>query len=804
MIISPYTVEEIAVAAEGVVEGICKHKLNNISIDSRDASIDEHTIYFALKGDNNDGHNYLKEVYKKGCRAFVVAENHTEQIGKDALFIKVKNTTEALQKLAGYHRKKFDIPVVAITGSFGKTTVKEWLYELLSTEKIVIRSPKSYNSQIGVPLSLLMLNSNHELALIEAGISQPGEMQKLEKMIEPTHGVLTGIGQSHAENFLSAKHILQEKSQLFVDAKQVFCHQQFSEGIKNTTLVGQGNGAKLKIINKIQIHQHTELTLLWNNEHELSVNIPFTDEPSINNVLLCILIALELNISEENIRQAVANLRPLALRMEVLEANNNNILVNDAYNSDLNGLEYALEFISKQKADKNIVLISSPYHEKQLEFVASLIKKFNLNEWVIIGDLAKGLPQFATHHFTSIDAFLSSDYFKQLSNKAILIKGTRNAQFERISRQLQKVIHATSLEINLNAIHHNVSVFKQLLKPDTKLMFMIKAFGYGTGSIELAKHLQQFVPTYFGVAYANEGEELRKAGIHTPIMVMNPEPGSFESIVEQNLEPEIYSFSLLDGFIRTLIDAGKTNYPIHIKIDSGMHRQGFLPEEIDRLIATIQSQPEVRLASVFSHLAAADEPQHNHFTQQQIQVFEQCRIKFVNTFGDKIITHLLNSHGVIHFPEHQYNMVRLGIGIYGEDVTEKIKQKLLPVARFKTTITQIKHIKKGESLGYGRSTILSEDKIIAILPVGYADGYFRALSNKANVFVNRNFASVIGNISMDVTMIDITHINAKEGDEVELFGSNISIAELAKLANTIPYEILTSISRRVKRVYLNE
>jgi alanine racemase len=803
MIISPYTTDEIAVAVGASAVGVCFNSLNNISIDSRDASIDEHTIYFALKGDNNDGHNYVNDAYSKGCRVFVVAENFSETRAKDAVFIKVKNTTEALQKLAGHHRNKFNIPVVAITGSFGKTTVKEWLYELLSTEKIVIRSPKSYNSQIGVPLSLLMLNANHELALIEAGISQPGEMQKLEKIISPTHGILTGVGQSHAENFLSSKHILQEKSQLFVGAEHVFCHQEFSEGVKNASIVGNGNGSKLKIINKIQIHQHTELTLLWNNTHEISFNVPFVDEPSVNNILLCILVALEFNISEENIRQAVANLRPLALRMEVLEGINNNILVNDAYNSDLNGLEYALEFISKQKAEKDIVLISSPYHEKQLGFVESLIKKFALKEWIIIGEL-KNVQQLATHHFTTIEAFLSSDYFKQLNNKAILIKGTRNAQFERISRQLQKVVHATSLEINLNAIHHNVSVFKQLLKPETKLMFMIKAFGYGTGSIELAKHLQQFSPAYFGVAYANEGEELRKANIHTPIMVMNPEPGSFENIIEQNLEPEIYSFSLLDAFIRTLINSGKTNYPIHIKIDSGMHRQGFLPEEIDKLIATIKSQPEVRLASVFSHLAAADEPQHNSFTQQQIQEFEQCRKKFLINFGDKFISHLLNSHGVIHFPEQQYNMVRLGIGIYGEDVTEKIKQKLLPVATFKTTITQIKTIKKGESLGYGRSTILSEDKTIGILPVGYADGYFRILSNKARVFVNGKFAHVIGNISMDVTMIDLTNVAAKEGDEVELFGGNISIAELAQLANTIPYEILTSISRRVKRVYLNE
>lgn len=744
MRIAPKNIKTIVAATEGSLLGNASNEIINISIDGRSNSINKNSLFVALKGNNTDGHKFIKQAYSKGCRTFLTT-THVEL--KGANFIIVNDVLEALQNLAIHHRETLNIPIVGITGSYGKTTVKEWLYQLLQNKYNIARSPKSYNSQIGVPLSILSIQSNHDLAIIEAGISLPGEMEKLEKIIQPTLGVFTGIGKSHGENFSSDEEKQNEKYKLFKSATKV---------------------------------------LSVNDKSQEQFITPFNDSASQQNANLACRVAMELGLSKKETQNNVKKLRSLALRMEVSEGKNNNIIINDSYNSDENGLEIALDFLNQKREGKPILVITSFSNS----FTKRLKEEYKIDDWLVLN---------SERDFKHIVNKLS-----QIQNTAILIKGTQNTDFQTISRVLQKTNHATSLEINLTAVSNNYRVFNQKLKPETKLMAMVKAFGYGSGSVELAKHLNNLGVDYFGVAYASEGEQLRKADVQTPIMVMSPEQSSFSSIIENNLEPEIYSLDILDAFIRALINFNKKEYPIHVKVDSGMNRQGFQAHEIKELCKTINAQPEVNVVSVFSHLAASDETNHSEFTSMQINRFEEINSAIEKEIGTNYLKHILNTHGIINYPEHQYDMARLGIGLFGEDFSGKLKNQLQNVISFKTSITQIKQVKQGESIGYGRSTILTEDKIIGILPVGYADGYFRALSNKAEVFINGKKAPVIGNVCMDITMIDLTNIEANVGDKVELFGEHITLTELAEKANTISYEILTSISSRVKRVYLSE
>lgn len=746
MRIFPHTINQIVDATEGKREGALEKTINNISFDSRSLAINKQTLFIALKGKSTNGHKFIKHAYDKGCRAFLVSESGAEF--EDATFIFVDDVIRALHRLAANHRQTLSIPVVGITGSYGKTTVKEWLYELIKDDFKVARSPKSYNSQLGVPLSILSIQDHHEVALIEAGISRAGEMERLQQIIHPTIGVFTGLGEAHKSNFSSDEQHLNEKMSLFKDVKALIS----LDDVENTRGI---------------------------------IDVPFTDEISIKNSLLACAIALKLGVTKEHVQNGAKQLKSLALRLELSEGKNGNIIINDSYSADENGFALALDFLKQKSEGKQTLVVSS----KISETTKNLRHSFNIDDWV------------------EIDDSLTSDILSQIESKrdtAILIKVEQGFFAQKVYTLLQKTNHTTCLEINLDSITNNYHVFKSLLRPETKVMLMLKAFGYGSGSIELSKHVQNLGADFIGVAYASEGEELRKSGVTLPIIVMSPEESSFGTMISNNLEPEIYSLELLDSFLRELINYGKTEYPIHIKIDTGMNRQGFYLNELNQLCQTINAQPEVRLASVFSHLAASDEESENDFTNQQFEQFEHANQIIEKELGQNHIKHILNTHGIINHVNHQYHMVRLGIGLFGEDFSGKLKNKLETVASFKTRLTQIKEVKKGETIGYGRETMLKEDKTIGILPVGYADGYFRALSNKAEVYINGQMAPVIGNVCMDITMVDLSNINAKVGDEVELFGEHILITDLAKKANTISYEILTSISSRVKRVYLSE
>ncbi len=740
--------------------------IDRICYDSRKIVDTKNTAFFALNGTFRDGHLFIDSAYDQGIRIFVISKKVDTKFYPDAFFVHVKDSLRALQNLASEHRKKFSYPVIAITGSTGKTTIKEWIFHLIKGEKRVIRSPKSFNSQLGVALSLLELTSECDLALIEAGISEPNEMIALQAMIQPTIGVLASLGRSHAENFSNLSDLHQEKLKLFSTVEK--------------TLIGDRISLTEQQLNAIK-----GKTLKLETKSDLLSEIPFQDIISFNNAKLAIEVALELGVNVKKIKQQISTLPSLALRLETFDGINNSLIINDTYNLDLDALVYSLEYqkmIAKRRKRIVIVGLDQENSEKKKE-VQEIISQFKPDETHIVGS--------------------GSDVPLNLGNSVILIKGTRNAGMEKVAQRYKLKRHKTFVQIDLTAVRHNLTIVRKKLKSKTKILAMVKAQSYGSGLEKMATFLEQQGVDYLGVAYVDEGVELRKHGIKTPILVMNPEEESFDLCIENQLEPAIYSFNQLDQFIKELILVKRSNFPIHLKFDTGMRRLGFEPEDWSELVAVIQSQPEVRVAGVYSHLADADNVRDKRFTQLQFKKFEEICYHIQNSLGITFIRHLLNSEGSFNFPEFQLDMVRVGIAMYGVSSDINVHKLLKPVIQWQSSISQIKTLKVSEFVGYSRTFKATKATKIAIIPVGYADGYKRSLSNgKGGVFIHGIYCPTVGRVCMDMIMVDVTNIEVKEGDSVEIIGINQTLEKLAESLQTIPYEVLTSISKRVHRVYL--
>ncbi len=820
-----YTINEVAGIVSGALTINSIHtQISDIATDSRKLNSPHTSLFFALVTNRNDGHKYIEDLIRQGVQNFCVV-NVPEVLLNKANFIKVDDTLAALQKLTAYHRQKFNIPVIGITGSNGKTIVKEWLWQLLAEEKTIVRSPQSYNSQIGVPLSVWQMSELHNLAIFEAGISQPGEMTRLERIIKPTIGIITNIGQAHDQFFDTLTQKANEKLKLFSRSKAlVYCrdaeiiHQQISESLGGIGIFSWGENAEsqLRIVQKIKEKKNTEIHALYKGQ-EQSINIPFTDDASIENALHCWSTMLLLGYGPEVIRNRMLKLQPVAMRLEMKEGVNGCLIINDTYSSDPDSLAIALDFLSQQTRHEKRTLILSDILQSSIDdntlyqSIANLLSSKKITRIIGIGTaLSKNSSHFTMQKqfFNSTDEFLSEFNKLQFRNESILIKGARIFAFERINELLQQKSHETILEVNLNSLVHNLNYFRSLLKPDTKVMAMVKAFSYGSGSFEIANTLQFHHADYLAVAYADEGVELRKAGISLPIMVMNPEMTGMEAMIRYNLEPEIYSFRTLHLFAKTIESMnGRPGYVafVHIKLDTGMHRLGFMEEELEQLAEELKEFPNIKVVSAFSHLAASENKDFDWFTNMQIGNFERMTWLLKESLGYSFMRHILNSAGIIRHSNARFDMVRLGISLYGISPLPTIQNRLETVSSLKTVISQIKQIKEGESVGYNCRWTAQKESTIAIVPIGYADGLARKLGNGiGSMFLKNRMAPIIGSINMDMTALDITGIDAEEGDEVIVFGNEISINKLAEQMETIPYEILTSISRRVKRVYYQE
>jgi len=818
-----YTFSEIAEALGVKHTGEGKSKVERLLIDSRSLVQPEGTLFVALKTATNDGHKYIGELYQRGIRMFLVNEGYDIKAEKDASFIIVPDTLKALQKLAERHRKHFDIPVLAITGSNGKTIVKEWLYQLMSPDKIIVRSPRSYNSQVGVPLSVWQMDATHQLAIFEAGISQPGEMEKLEPIIKPTIGLFTNIGEAHGLNFSDVRQKIREKLKLFKHVQTlIYCcdYKEIDEEIKKDKDLSKVNifrwskkvDADFKV-NEVIVKQGTRLTAQYKSEH-ISLSIPFTDEASIENAIHCWAYMLLAGYENSVIAKRINHLQPVAMRMEMIEGMNDCTIINDVYNSDINSLSVALDFLNQQRQHERKTLILSDIVQggdegEVYRKVAGIINARKPTRLIGIGETISkyaGSFELEKHFFSNTNEFLMHLPDFVFRDETVLVKGARSFEFEKISRSLQQKAHETVLQINLNSLVHNLNYYRSQLKPGGRIMAMVKAFSYGSGSFEIANVLQYHKADYLAVAYADEGVQLRTAGISLPIMVMNPEPGSFDTMIRYQLEPEVYSFRVLDMVLEAVKRSGSNQpLPVHIKLDTGMHRLGFQPIEIDKLVRELKETSDIKVQSVFSHLAASDADAHREFTLLQISRYKEMSEKIISTLGYPVMRHILNSAGITRYPEAQFDMVRLGIGLYGVGASDEEQKKLENVSALKTTISQINKLKSGETVGYNRRGVLAKDSVIATVAIGYADGYGRELGGgKGQIWVNGKPAPVVGDVCMDMCMIDITGIEAKEGDEAIVFDNIQALRQMAKGMNTIPYEVLTSLSGRVKRIYTHE
>ncbi len=803
-------------------------EVKDILVDSRRLISPDSCIFIALKGRNKDGHEYIPELYSKGIRSFIISSVDIKLSEyKGANFIKVKNTLSALQALSAAHRKKFDMPVIGITGSNGKTIIKEWLFQLLNKEYKIVRSPKSYNSQIGVPLSVWQMEPNNNLAIFEAGISKPDEMDKLQSIVKPNIGIFTNIGEAHSENFISINQKVGEKLKLFtkVDTliycldhaavQEILIRSQILETVQAFTW-SRKQAADLQITSVVkELLEKTIITGIFKGQ-EHSIKIPFIDDASIENAIQCWATMLYLGVKHDVIEEGMTGLQAIAMRLEMKAGINHCTIINDSYNSDINSLSIAIDFLNQQSTHKRRTLILSDIlqsgkdSEELYADIAGILKQKNISRVIGIGpSISRQADAFEMEKafYPSTEEFMRKFSFTTFSNETILLKGARVFEFEQISKALQQKSHETVLEINLNAMVNNLNYFRSQISPITKIMAMVKAFSYGSGSYEIANLLQFHRVEYLTVAYADEGVELRKAGIILPIMVMNPEEHSFDAMIQHNLEPEIYNFRIL-GVLERAISKNilPRNKPvkIHIKLDTGMHRLGFEAAELEKLSERIKNNRRLYVQSVFTHLSASEDPSSDNFSRGQIARFGEMCEQFCATVDHHVLRHIMNSAGITRFPEGHFDMVRLGIGLYGVAANPEDANKLENVSTLKSTISQIRKVKAGERVGYGDATI-DQDKDIAIVPVGYADGLNRRLGNgKGILLVNGQKASTIGNICMDMCMIDISNMKVKEGDPVIIFGDERPIAELANDLGTIPYEVMTSISGRVKRVYFQE
>lgn len=825
-----YRISEIAKVIKSTsVQVVEDFFITQILLDSRKLLYPSETIFFALTGPRREGSSFIAELYEKGVRAFVIDETSgPDQINlPSATFLLVKNVLDALHLLTAYHRKHFEFPVIGITGSNGKTIVKEWLYQLLHDDLVIVRSPKSYNSQIGVPLSIWQMSQEDQLGIFEAGISHPGEMERLERIILPDIGVFTSIGDAHAEGFLNIRQKINEKLKLFIHADTLIYHaddpdlneavNNFDNNVRDGNLElfswGRNENAVLQCTGQTNGHTYTTITLVY-KQQPFELTIPFIDEASVENAITCCCVMLKLGLTLSTVKERMRSLKPVEMRLELKQGINNCSVINDSYSADINSLAIALDFLQQQKQhDKRTLVLSDILQSGKAgsalyEEVAQILKQKKIDRFIGIGpEISKFREVFSkipeTNFFVSTPEFKQQFHSIHFHNETILLKGARIFEFEQISHLLEQKLHQTVLEIDLNAITHNLKVYQELLKPGVQLMAMVKAFSYGSGSYEIANLLQFHKVDYLAVAYADEGVELRKAGISLPIMVMNAEASSFDVIVQHQLEPELFSFDIFSSFQQYLQHSAIQHYPVHIKLDTGMHRLGFETNDMDELCNRLSSTNVFKVQTVFSHLAASDMASLDDFTKQQAALFKQSSDRLQNLLNYPFRKHLGNTSAIHRHPDLQFDMVRLGIGLYGVD--SRIQDQLKNVTTLKTTISQIKKVKSGESVGYSRKGIAASDSVIATVRIGYADGYPRSLSNgKGKMLVNGKLAPVIGNVCMDMTMLDITGIHANEGDEVVVFGEMLSVTEIANWAQTIPYEILTGISQRVQRVYFEE
>lgn len=820
-----YTLEKIAAltGARKIGEGeVC---IDWLLTDSRSLCFPEETLFFALKSRRNDGRRYLADLYRRGVRAFVVEEG-TERPAEcpEAVFLSVQNPLKALQRLAERHREEFSLPVVGITGSNGKTVVKEWLYQLLAADRAVVRSPRSYNSQIGVPLSVWSLTERDEVALFEAGISQPGEMEALQAIIQPTVGVLTNIGAAHQEHFVSAEQKCREKLKLFRECEALVycadddcvtaCLPESAFSGKHLAWSRKRADVPLQILSVEKTEAGSLVTYRWQGQ-DGRYTLPFIDAASVENSIHCLAVALWLGVEQRVLERRMAGLEPVAMRLEVKEGRNGCTLINDSYNSDFNSLDIALDFMNRRPdcSGKRRTLILSDiyqYGEEPDVFyakVAQLINSRGVEKFVGVGTEVARMRDclhMESHFFASCTELLQSPEMARLRNEVILIKGARTFRFEELTEQLELKVHETILEVNLNAVVDNLNYYRSFMKPETKMVCMVKASAYGAGSVEIAKTLQDHRVDYLAVAVADEGMELRKAGITSNIMIMNPEMSSFKTLFEYDLEPEVYSFRLLDALIHAAEKEGITHFPIHVKLDTGMHRLGFDPmKDMPALIERLRHQTALIPRSVFSHFVGSDSDDFDAFSARQYEAFLYGSSRLQEAYSHKIIRHICNSAGIEHFPERHLDMVRLGLGLYG--INSRNNEVLHNVGTLKTTILQIHDVPKEDTVGYSRRGRLTRDSRIAALPIGYADGLDRKLGNgHAYCLVNGRKAPYVGNICMDVCMIDVTDIDCREGDTVVIFGDGLPVTVLSDAVGTIPYEILTGVSARVKRVYYQD
>ena len=811
-----FTMKNIAKILHAKRFGDSNTAIDTISIDSRSLQNNKNTLFFALVGPNNDAHIYISNLIEKGVQHFVVSSIPEGLIDKAAFFV-VENTLDALQKFAAHHRSLYKFPVIGLTGSNGKTIVKEWLNFLLSPDFNIIRSPKSYNSQVGVPLSVISINDKHNLGIFEAGISKMNEMEKLEVIIQPTIGIITNIGSAHDEGFEDLEKKIKEKLKLFKHSKVIIYQKNkivdalIDSKIQPFSWSYTDETADV-FISKKEIIDKTIIQIRYGNDN-FEIQIPFQDEASIENAVTCLMVLLSFKYDKKTIQNRMQWLYPVEMRLKVKTGINNTTLIDDSYSSDFQSLKIALDFLESQKQYKNKTLILSDIFQSGLSNealyskVAQLIKNNKINRVIGIGETISTYKHKFTNCVTfksTADFFLNFNYLNFV-NETILIKGARHFQFEEIVAALEEKTHETVLEINLNSISHNLSFFKSKLRPTTKMMVMVKAFGYGSGGFEIAKLLEHHKVDYLGVAFADEGISLKNAGITLPIMVLNPETTSFSSIIQYKLEPEIYNLKGLNAFLKIAEKRKLKHFPIHIKLDTGMHRLGFEEENLDELIATLKDNNFVTVKSILSHMATSDDLEHQEFANSQLNLFENLSSKLMNELDAKPIRHILNTSGISNFPEAQYDMVRLGIGLYGVSNDAEEQKYLENVSTLKSIISQIRTIQTGESVGYGRRFIAQKPTKIATIPIGYADGISRHWGNGVGfITINGEKANIVGSICMDMLMVDISEINCKEGDSVIIFGESPTVTFIANQLQTISYEILTSISQRVKRIFYRE
>lgn len=808
----------------------------HLATDSRQVADTQGVLFFAIRTRRNDGARFVPSLYRLGVRCFVVDDGtSTELRGEiDALpeanVWYVEDVVAALQRMAAYHRSQFDIPVVAITGSHGKTVVKDWLRRMLELDRKTVATPRSYNSQIGVPLSVWQMEPQHQVAVFEAGISMPGEMERLREVIHPTMGIITNIADSHDENFESRKQKLEEKLQLFTGCRQlIYCTDEDDirsavtslPTLRAVTPVSWGSHPTddLCLLQRQVDRQRTILSLCWRQQEFFEVTIPFVDRASTENAMHCIVVLLLLGYAPAEVARRCADLPSVAMRLQLDEAVNGCLLINDSYSVDLNSLAIALDFMQQESLQQNRTLILSDFEQpgysetECMQRVASLLRWSGVDRFVGIGPtLLRHQSLFAPYGgtcYASTDEFLQKVGTASFHDQTILLKGTRPFRFERIAKMLRQRSHETAMQVDLHAMVHNLNYYRSLIRPTTKLMAMVKASAYGAGKAEVASVLQYHHVDYLTVAYIDEGVELRRCGISVPIMVMNPEEGGFDEMIRNRLEPDIYSFRILEQFAqaaRTYVSEGD-RLPVHVEVDTGMHRLGFaeadLPQVAQRLL---QPDCPLRLASMFSHLACSEDAEMDDFTRTQIECFNRCCASMKRLMHtDDICCHILNSSGITRFPEAQMDMVRLGIGLYGISPEPEVQAHLQPVSRLVTRISQLKSIPEGDSVGYNRRWVARRPSRIAILSIGYADGLSRHLGyGHGRVVVNGTQAPIVGSICMDMCFVDVTDVDCCEGDEVVLFGDATLLQQMASAAGTISYEILTSVSPRVKRVYFQE